>query len=69
MQVHFKDTHLQTRAAKTNIVLAAFVTSHARLELLTELRKFNSNQVIYYDTGKVENSIFFSNKNNQKIKI
>ena len=60
LQVHFKDTHLHTRAAKTNIVLAAFVTSHARLELLTELRKFNSNQIIYYDTGKVKkNSIFF----------
>ena len=51
MQVHYKNTELNTRASKTNIVLAAFVTSHARLELLAELRKFSPSQIIYYDTG------------------
>jgi hypothetical protein len=57
LQVHYKNTHLNTRASKTNIVLAAFVTSHARLELLAELRKFCPTQIIYYDTGTIYTNI------------
>ncbi|MCP3664717.1 MAG: hypothetical protein GY696_19865 [Gammaproteobacteria bacterium] len=38
-------------SANTNVVLAAYVTAHARLRLYTYLEKLQ-DRVLYFDTGK-----------------
>ncbi len=38
-------------AANTNVVLAAYVTAHARLRLYSYLEKLQ-DRVLYFDTGK-----------------
>ena len=45
------------RNLNTNVVLAAFVTSHARLKRFNEMLKLN-NRLLYVDTD----SIFYINK-------
>ena len=47
--VHSKD--FIPANAKTNTVLAAFTTAHARLKLYSILEALNE-RVLYYDTGK-----------------
>jgi hypothetical protein len=37
---------------KTNVILAAFVTSHARLKLFSELKKLG-DRVLYFDTDSI----------------
>lgn len=54
VEMHFIHTNDFIPAnAKTNAVLAAFTTAHARLKLYSILEALNE-RVLYYDTGKHE---------------
>lgn len=63
LQVHYRNTNLKQRSLKTNIILASFVTAYARMRLLSEIRKFDPYQILYYDSD----SIFFTHKPGQYI--
>jgi hypothetical protein len=55
LQVSFKEVgEVHLGNCKTNVIIAAFVTAHARIKLFNELQKLG-DRVLYFDTD----SIFF----------
>lgn len=60
LQVTYKEHEdLHIGNGRTNVIIAAFVTCHARLKLFSELKKLGE-RVLYFDTD----SIFFVSKPN-----
>jgi hypothetical protein len=52
LQVHYSELdELHVGNSRTNVIIAAFTTCHARLQLFQELKKLNE-RVLYFDTVK-----------------
>ena len=60
LQVQFKvRDEFEIEGLNTNVVVAAFVTAHARLHLYNDLQKLD-RRVLYFDTD----SVIFTQKEN-----